>query len=109
MAKAPRPKRAHIRARRIFGGKLDGLTHYIFHQSCWSESPYCYLQDLFVRECTRGKGIGACLIKQFYEEAALKGADRVYWLTHHSNVTAMQLYDSLAEKSGFIQYEKLLF
>lgn len=33
---------------------------------------------------------------------------RVYWLTHESNTDAMHLYDSVAEKSGFIQYRKTL-
>jgi len=33
---------------------------------------------------------------------------RVYWQTHETNAAAMQLYDKVAEKSGFIVYRKLL-
>lgn len=30
------------------------------------------------------------------------------WLTHESNTDAMHLYDKVADKSGFVQYRKLL-
>ncbi|HAT36324.1 MAG TPA: GNAT family N-acetyltransferase, partial [Rhodospirillaceae bacterium] len=36
------------------------------------------------------------------------GAERVYWHTHESNETAMQLYDKIAENSGFVLYRKNL-
>ena len=35
------------------------------------------------------------------------GAPRVYWQTHETNLTAMQLYDKVAERSGFLVYRKL--
>ena len=34
------------------------------------------------------------------------GAERVYWLTHESNDTARVLYDSVAQNTGFIQYNR---
>ncbi|TIO37609.1 MAG: GNAT family N-acetyltransferase, partial [Mesorhizobium sp.] len=40
-------------------GKAVGLTHYLYHRSCWSEVNTCYLQDLFADPEVRGKGIGA--------------------------------------------------
>jgi hypothetical protein len=43
-----------------------------------------------------------------YERAAAAGSQRVYWLTHESNATAMLLYDKVAEKSGFVVYRKAL-
>ncbi|PJC95302.1 GNAT family N-acetyltransferase, partial [Janthinobacterium sp. BJB1] len=33
---------------------------------------------------------------------------RVYWQTHETNTTAMRLYDTIAQKSGFLVYRKLL-
>ena len=36
------------------------------------------------------------------------GCSRVWWLTHESNTDAMLLYDRIAERSGFLQYRKLL-
>ena len=40
-------------------------------------------------------------------EAAAMGCSRVHWLTHETNTNAMQLYDRIADRSGFVQYRKL--
>ena len=88
-------------------GKLLGLTHYIFHRSTISIGPNCYLQDLFTNEAARGQGVGRALINGVYEQARIAGSPRVYWLTHQTNHTAMQLYDKVADRSGFVVYRKL--
>ncbi len=88
-------------------GQLTGLVHYIFHRSCWTAGDYCYLQDLFVSESVRGQGVGRALIHFVYDQARAQGASRVHWLTQSTNHDAMQLYDTVADKSGFIQYRKL--
>src|SRR5712692_11860228 len=88
-------------------GQLLGLTHYIFHRSTTAIGPNCYLQDLFTSEAARGKGVGRALIDGVYEQAKLAGSPRVYWQTHETNRTAMQLYDKVAEHSGFVVYRKL--
>jgi GNAT superfamily N-acetyltransferase len=90
------------------GGELLGLTHYLFHRSTTAIAPNCYLQDLFTNKTARGKGVGRALINTVYERAKLAGSPRVYWQTHETNHTAMQLYDKVAEHSGFVVYRKLL-
>ncbi|WP_415754078.1 GNAT family N-acetyltransferase [Pseudomonas leptonychotis] len=89
-------------------GRAVGLVHYIFHRSCWTTGDYCYLQDLFVSDDLRGAGIGRQLIEHVYAQASAAGAARVHWLTHESNSDAMQLYERIAERSGFVQYRHLL-
>jgi GNAT superfamily N-acetyltransferase len=89
-------------------GQLLGLTHYLFHRSTTAIEPVCYLQDLFTSNAVRGRGIGRALINRVYEQARLAGSSRVYWQTHQTNLTAMQLYDKVAERSGFVVYRKLL-
>lgn len=89
-------------------GQLLGLAHYLFHRSTIQIGPSCYLQDLFTIEAGRGKGIGRALIEAVYQRAADVDCKRVYWQTHETNAAAMQLYDKVAEKSGFIVYRKLL-
>ena len=89
-------------------GQILGLVHYLFHRSTISIQPTCYLQDLFTVESARGKGVGRALIQEVYRIAAEAGCARVYWLTHETNSTAMQLYDKVAEKSGFVVYRKNL-
>jgi GNAT superfamily N-acetyltransferase len=90
------------------GGQLLGLTHYLFHRSTTAIEPVCYLQDLFTADAARGKGVGRALINEVYQQATLAGSPRVYWQTHQTNRTAMQLYDKVAEHSGFVVYRKLL-
>jgi GNAT superfamily N-acetyltransferase len=89
-------------------GQLLGLTHYLFHRSTTAIEPVCYLQDLFTSNAVRGRGIGRALINRVYEQARLAGSSRVYWQTHQTNLTAMQLYDKVAERSGFVVYRNLL-
>jgi GNAT superfamily N-acetyltransferase len=85
-----------------------GIVHFIFHRSCWTAAPYCYLQDLFTVAEARGKGVGRALIEAVYVAAKAEGANRVHWLTHESNAKAMVLYNDVAERTGFLQYRKIL-
>ena len=89
-------------------GALIGLTHFLYHRSTIQVSPTCYLQDLFTVATARGRGVGRALISAVYEHAKLAGSSRVYWQTHESNAVAMRLYDSVAEKSGFLVYRHAL-
>jgi GNAT superfamily N-acetyltransferase len=89
-------------------GQALGLVQWIFHRSNWLVENSCYLQDLFVAEGRRGDGIGRRLIEHVYAQARAAGAARVHWLTHESNSNAMQLYERIAERSGFVQYRKTL-
>ena len=87
-------------------GSLVGMTHYIFHRNTTMLGPTCYLQDLFTAANARGKGVGGGLIEGVYDRARQAGATRVYWQTHETNVTAQALYDTLADRSGFVVYRK---
>lgn len=89
------------------GGRLCGIVHFLYHRSCWTVGNYCYLQDLFVAEDVRKLGLGRALIEAVYREARAAGASRVHWLTHETNATARALYDTLADRPGFIQYRKV--
>ena len=87
---------------------LLGLAHYLFHRSTIQLGHSCYLQDLYTVEAARGRGVARALIEDVYRRAAGQGAPRVYWQTHESNTVAMQLYDRVAEKSGFVVYRKTI-
>lgn len=89
-------------------GRAVGAVHWILHRSCWTQGDYCYLQDLFVIPELRGTGIGRRLIEAVYSRAAQAGASRVWWLTHETNTDAMHLYEKVADRSGFLQYRKVL-
>jgi GNAT superfamily N-acetyltransferase len=89
-------------------GHLVGIVHYLYHCSCWTSGPYCYLQDLFTDPEFRGNGVARGLIERVYEVALAAGASRVYWLTQETNEVAIRLYDKVADRPGFIQYRKIL-
>lgn len=89
-------------------GSIRGLAHFLFHRSTIQVQPTCYLQDLYTAEDSRGMGIGRDLIEAVYDFARAHGVPRVYWQTHETNTSAMQLYDKVAERSGFLVYRKLL-
>lgn len=90
------------------GARAVGLVHCIRHRSCWTIGDYCYLQDLFVAPEARGAGVGRKLIEHAYAIAERDGCARVHWLTHETNTEAMKLYDRVAERSGFVQYRRML-
>jgi len=86
-------------------GRLVGIAHYLFHGAVWSETPSCYLQDLFVDETLRGQGIARKLIERVAEVARERGAVRYYWQTMQDNTQARLLYDKVARFKGFIRYD----
>lgn len=90
------------------GEAAVGLVHHVRHRSCWTVGDYCYLQDLFVAEGGRGRGVGRSLIEHVCDAARAMGCSRVHWLTHETNADAMLLYDRVAERSGFVQYRRAL-
>jgi GNAT superfamily N-acetyltransferase len=81
-----------------------GFTHCLFRPSTWTETDYCYLEDLFVDPNIRGKGIGRALMTRVIELAIEKNSKRVYWTTQEFNKTARVLYDSITSVSEFVQY-----
>lgn len=88
-------------------GKAVGLTHYLYHRNGWSLVNNCYLQDLFADPAARGKGVGAALIEAVKQKASKIGVTNVYWMTHETNATARKLYDRVARRTGFIEYDLL--
>ena len=81
-----------------------GFTHCLFRPSTWTETDYCYLEDLFVDPNIRGKGIGRALMNKVFGLAKEKNSKRVYWTTQEFNKTARVLYDSITPVSEFVQY-----
>ena len=81
-----------------------GFTHCLFRPSTWTETDYCYLEDLFVDSNIRGKGVGRALMDKVVDLAKEKKSKRVYWTTQEFNKTARILYDSITPVSEFVQY-----
>jgi GNAT superfamily N-acetyltransferase len=89
-------------------GKVVGIAHYSFTSSSWSVAPNLFLEDLFVAKGARGKGIGKSLILALEEPAKAMGSEKIYWETRKDNTVARSLYDSVAELSEFVTYNRNL-
>ena len=85
-------------------GRIVGFATYVLHRSSWARDWYCYLEDLFVAEDQRGKGVARALIAAVAEAGKAKGAERLYWVTDEANKAAQALYEKLATKTDFIQF-----
>jgi GNAT superfamily N-acetyltransferase len=85
-----------------------GLAHLVFHGSTWSGTAYGYLEDLYVDPLHRGGRTARTLVEAVYAEARTRGAERVYWHTQSFNAAARSLYDSVAELTSFVVYERTI-
>ena len=87
-------------------GDAVGIVHCIYHLHLWQEEKICYLQDLFVDEHYRKRGVAEKLISQIYTRADEKKIKGVYWLTQDFNLAARNLYDKIGHKTPFIKYTR---
>ena len=87
------------------GERVVGMLNAVIHPNTWSIAPVCYLEDLYVEEGLRGRGIGRSLIEALAEEGRRAGCRRIYWRTADDNFTAQRLYDLVARRSRWVTYE----
>lgn len=87
-------------------GQPVGFANLVFHPSTWALGDYCYLEDLFVDPTARRAGVARALISATYAEADRRGAAKTYWQTQEGNREGRALYDQVAERSGYLVYER---
>src|SRR5215212_5331801 len=68
-----------------------GVCQLRFRLSVWMAAPDCWLEDLFVEDHARGKGVGAALVGAALERARARGCRRVELDTHEGNEPALAL------------------
>jgi GNAT superfamily N-acetyltransferase len=86
-------------------GQLVGLAHYFWTPSTWQQNRDLYLEDLFVSPSVRGGGVGRALIEALVDLCLKAGGSKVHWQTHHTNQTAIRLYEKLGQRSEFVVFE----
>ncbi len=80
-------------------GELLGFAHLVFHPSTWSETSYCYLEDLFVLPEHRRKGYGRALLGHLARLAVERGCGRIEWAVLDWNEPAIAFYRSLGART----------
>lgn len=87
-------------------GELLGYACLYWHFSSTEAAEAVLMNDLFVSEAARGRGVGRGLIEASLEVTRERGAVYLEWMTAPDNHTAQRLYDSTgAERSEWIEYE----
>ena len=74
-----------------------GYAQLRFRHSLWTASPDCWVEDVFVEETARRRGVGDALVAAALAAAVERGARRVELDTAEDNEGARALY----ERHGF--------
>ena len=77
------------------GGEPIGYAHVRYYYSVWMAGPECFLEDLFVFEHLRDKGIGRRMLAAIFDRARERGCRRVRLDTNEENTRGIHLYESV--------------
>ena len=77
------------------GEGAAGLCQLRFRLSVWTGTPDCWLEDLYVEEGARRRGLGAALVAGAIERAAARGCRRIELDVSEDNEAALALYRAM--------------
>ncbi len=87
-------------------GNFVGYACLYWHFTSLLATETVLMNDLFVAERARGRGVGRGLIEASADVARERGAAYLEWATAPDNITAQRLYDSTgAARSEWVEYE----
>lgn len=70
-----------------------GVVQLRFRFGVWHAAEDCWLEDLYVREDSRGAGLGAALVEAALEHARHRGCARMELDVNEANPAALALYE----------------
>jgi GNAT superfamily N-acetyltransferase len=79
-------------------GRVVGLALWFLTYSTWTGRPSLYLEDLFVDEAARGRGIARALMARLAQETKARDCARMDWAVLDWNVDAMGFYETLGAR-----------
>ena len=79
-------------------GKPVGFALFFHNYSTFLAQPGLYLEDLYVHESHRGKGIGKTLLAHLARIAVERNCGRLEWAVLDWNVDAIGFYEQLGAK-----------
>ncbi|XP_062001034.1 GCN5-related N-acetyltransferase 8-like [Rosa rugosa] len=77
---------------------VAGFVLFFPNYSTFLAKPGFYVEDLFVRECYRRKGMGKMLLSAVAKQAVKMGFGRVEWVVLDWNVNAIKFYEEMGAK-----------
>ncbi|MCU1347891.1 MAG: acetyltransferase [Acidobacteria bacterium] len=89
----------------VDGDRIVGLAHVREFARPLEGDHGLFLDDLFVIEEERGKGVGGALLQRVRSHAEERGLGVVQWITAHDNSAAQKLYDAVGNRTAWVTYE----
>lgn len=80
------------------GEKLVGYALYFYAYSSFVAKPSLYLEDLYVLEEYRKRGVGFALFRRCVVEAVSRGCGRMEWAVLTWNEKALKFYERLGAR-----------
>ena len=78
---------------------------YVVSCNTWSLNPGMYLEDLYVGERARRRGVATALIRRLEEMCKEKKYSRLFWYTEGDNETAQRVYNRITKSTGQLIYK----
>lgn len=72
-----------------------GVCQLRYRHSVWTAADDCWVEDVFVREAARGRGVGQALMGLALDRARRRGCRRAELDVNERNAAALALYESL--------------
>jgi GNAT superfamily N-acetyltransferase len=76
-------------------GEAEGFALFFHNYSTWVGRRGIYLEDLYVRPSSRGRGLGKALLAEVAATAQRRNCQRVDWMVLDWNESARAFYRSL--------------
>jgi GNAT superfamily N-acetyltransferase len=87
-------------------GRIVGMATYYSIFSSFISKPGLWLDDLFVFEHSRGRGVGEALIRRLCTLAKAGGCGRIDWLVSNFNERGKKFYHRMG--ATIIEHERLV-
>jgi GNAT superfamily N-acetyltransferase len=76
-------------------GQVVGLALWFLNFSTWLGITGIYLEDLYVRESFRGRGLGTALMRELAGICVERGYRRLQWSVLDWNTPSIEFYQSI--------------
>lgn len=104
----------HIQSQKTYGPGIKfyvmkeceevGRVHLYILKNDLHDQPFGFMEDVFVDETQRGKGIGSELVKKVIEEARNKGCYKLICTSRYSNEKVHELYKKFGFKDHGMEF-----
>ncbi len=80
------------------GEQPAGFALFFHNYSTFLAKPGIYLEDLYVREAWRSRGVGTALLQAVWQLAVARGCGRYEWSVLNWNKRAIDFYEKMGAK-----------